>query len=315
LGEARCDLSLTGFDEFELGELFAVRTQGRPIPMMRRSLPGTRSRSRAIYGCSAVTDCSAATAQWATDVARLLGGVAPHLMVTDPPYGVNYDPAWRNQAGRSINGTTRRIATGTVIKPIGARAVGKVVNDDRADWREAWALFPGSVAYIWHAGTKAGIVQDSLAACGFETRSQIIWAKNNFAIGRGHYHCKHEPCWYVVRKGSTASWVGDHSQTTLWQIDKNLKSETGHGTQKPVECMRRPIENNASPGQAVYEPFSGSGTTIIAAEMTGRVCHAIEIAPAYVDVAVKRWQDFTGRQAALDGDGRSFDTVAAQRAR
>src|SRR3984893_9884559 len=127
-----------------------------------------------------------------------------------------------------------------------------------------------SVAYIWHAGTKAGIVQDSLAACGFETRSQIIWAKNNFAIGRGHYHCKHEPCWYVVRKGSTASWVGDHSQTTLWQIDKNLKSETGHGTQKPVECMRRPIENNASPGQAVYEPFSGSGTTIIAAEMAGR---------------------------------------------
>src|ERR1700719_3667982 len=85
------------------------------------------------------------------------------------------------------------------------------------------------------------------------------------AIGRGHYHCKHEPCWYVVRKGSTASWVGDHCQTTLWQIDKNLKSETGHGTQKPVECMRRPIENNASPGQAVYEPFSGSGTTIIAA--------------------------------------------------
>src|SRR5438105_5146611 len=108
-------------------------------------------------------------------------------MVTDPPYGVNYDPAWRNQAGRSINGTTRRIAAGPVIKPIGARAVGKVVNDDRADWREAWALFPGSVAYIWHAGTKAGIVQDSLAACGFETRSQIIWAKNNFAIGRGHY--------------------------------------------------------------------------------------------------------------------------------
>src|SRR6476619_5010465 len=87
--------------------------------------------------------------------------------------------------GRSTNGTTQRIATGTFIKPIGARAVGKVVNDDRADWREAWALFPGSVAYIWHAGTKAGIVQDSLAACGFETRSQIIWAKNNFAIGRG----------------------------------------------------------------------------------------------------------------------------------
>jgi hypothetical protein len=86
-------------------------------------------------------------------------------MVTDPPYGVNYDPAWRNQAGRSINGTTRRMATGTVIKPIGARAVGKVVNDDRADWREAWAPFLGSVAYIWHVGTTADIVQDSLRPC------------------------------------------------------------------------------------------------------------------------------------------------------
>src|SRR5205814_4638837 len=113
-------------------------------------------------------------------------------------------------------------AEGIIRQKKSSRAIGEVVNDDRADWREAWALVSGSVAYIWQAGTKAGIVQDSLAACGFETRAQIIWAKNNFAIGRGHYHCKHEPCWYVVRKGSTASWVGDHSQTTLWQIDKNL---------------------------------------------------------------------------------------------
>src|SRR5436853_2443329 len=286
-----------------------------PIPTMPQSHPRTRSRSRATYGCSAAINCSAATAQWRPTLSACSVASRRTLWSPTRPTALITNPAWRHQAGRSINGTTRRIAAGTVIKPIGARAVGKVVNDDRADRREAWALFPGSVAYIWHAGTKAGIVQDSLAACGFETRSQIIWAKNNFAIGRGHYHCKHEPCWYVVRKGSTAPWVGDQSQTTLWQIDKNLKSETGHGTQKPVECMRRPIENNASPGQAVYEPFSGSGTTIIAAEMTSRVCHAIEIAPAYVDVAVKRWQEFTGQQAVLDGDGRSFDTVAAQRAR
>ena len=117
----------------------------------------------------------------------------------------------------------------------------------------------------------------------------------------------------MATKGGTASWVGDHSQTTLWQIDKNLKSETGHGTQKPVECMRRPIENNSSTGQAIYDPFLGSGTTVIAAEMTGRSCIGLEISPGYVDVIVKRWQDFAGAQATLDGDGRTFDDIAATR--
>ena len=93
----------------------------------------------------------------------------------------------------------------------------------------------------------------------------------------------------------------------MWQIaSKGQDTDTVHGTQKPVECMRRPIENNSSPGQAVYEPFSGSGTTIIAAEMTGRACHAIELSPAYVDVAVRRWQAFTGQQATLEGEGCSF---------
>jgi DNA modification methylase len=240
----------------------------------------------------------------ATDVERVLAGVAPHLMVTDPPYGVNYDPAWRNRAA----------AEGTIGQKKASRAIGEVANDDRADWREAWALFPGDVAYVWHAGTKAAIVQESLEACDLQVRTQIVWAKNNFAISRGHYYVQHEPCWYAV-KTAAGHWAGDRSQNTLWQIDKPMKSETGHSTQKPVECMRRPIENNSSPGQAVYEPFSGSGTTIIAAEMTGRGCHAIEITPAYVDVAVKRWQEFTGRRAVLDGDGRKFDTVAAERAR
>jgi DNA modification methylase len=125
----------------------------------------------------------------AIDVERALGGVEPHLMVTDPPYGVNYDPAWRNEAGRSVNCQTVRLSSGNAARPLGARAVGKVENDDRADWSEAWVLFPGTVVYVWHAGIKAGIVQASLEACGFDTRAQIVWAKNNFAIGRGHYHC------------------------------------------------------------------------------------------------------------------------------
>lgn len=227
-------------------------------------------------------------------VDKALNGIKPNLMVTDPPYGVEYDADWRNQVERA-NG-----------KKIGGRAVGKVENDDNADWREAWALFPGNIAYIWHAGKFAGTVQNSLEACGFDIRSQIIWAKSNFAISRGDYHWQHEPCWYAVRKGGTGNWMGDRKQTTLWQIDKPQKSETGHSTQKPVECMRRPIENNSSPGQAVYEPFSGSGTTIIACEQTGRTCHAIELNPAYVDVAVQRWQNLTGLKATHGETGEAF---------
>jgi len=108
-------------------------------------------------------------------------------------------------------------------------------------------------------------------------------------------------------------WHGDHSQSTLWAIKAREDGGVGHGTQKPVECMRRPIENNSSPGQAVYEPFSGSGTTIIACEQTGRACHAIELSPAYVDVAVLRWQAFAGKEATLEGDDRTFAEIASMR--
>ena len=215
-------------------------------------------------------------------------------MVTDPPYGVEYDPAWREKAGVAASGTAK----------------GKVLNDDKADWREAWALFPGDVAYVWHAGLYAGVVGDSLAACDLMLRSQIIWDKGQLVLSRGDYHWEHEPCWYAVKKGAKGHWAGDRKQTTVWHIAKPKKNETGHGTQKPVECMKRPIENNSSPGQAVYEPFSGSGTTIIAGEMTGRLIHAIELNPAYVDVAIKRWQDFTGMAATLEGDGRTFNEIA-----
>jgi DNA modification methylase len=232
----------------------------------------------------------------AADVAKILDEVSPHLMVTDPPYGVDYDPAWRTRAGLKHD----------------KLKLGKVANDNRADWREAWALFPGTVAYVWHAGRHASTVQDSLVAEGFDVRSQIIWAKDRFALSRGHYHWQHEPCWYAVRNGP-AGWTGDRKQSTLWQIPAREGPGFEHGTQKPVECMKRPIENNSSPGQAVYEPFSGSGTTIIAAEITGRVCHAIELLPQYVDVAVERWQSFTGENAKLEADGRSFQAVGVER--
>ncbi|MEX3690616.1 site-specific DNA-methyltransferase [Paraburkholderia sp. BR14263] len=233
---------------------------------------------------------------------RALVGVRPSLMVTDPPYGVEYDADWRNRV-QMIEGERRGAH--------GSRSTGKVLNDTRADWREAWAQFPGDVAYVWHAGIHADTVAVSLHACGFAIRSQIIWGKARFVVSRGHYHWQHEPCFYAVREGKTASWCGDRSQSTLWQIE-HRKSESGHSTQKPVEAMRRPIENHTSPGQAVYEPFCGSGTTIIAAESVGRACHAIEFNPAYCDVAVLRWQQQTQLQAIRERDGMTFAACAQQ---
>ena len=579
------DLALTGFGE---DEILALRSTGiagltdpdevPPLPERAATRPGDLWRlgsHRLICGDATV----------AQDVGRVLGGGRPHLLVSDPPYGVNYDPAWRKRAGLADGGDL---------------ATGKVMNDDRADWREAWALFPGDVAYVWHGALHAATVAGSLEAAGFAIRSQIIWDKTRLVIGRGDYHWQHEPCqpagtmvqkviergagsqpakieevpietllegdfvvsynpyesvvrrrgreitrfgkrrfeglmhsisaggrvtratpehrfsvrlnpdaagkqvvylmrrgdwwrtgrvalfntrgfglstrladnkaeeawivsvhdtsceaqcaeqvlscrygiptthwevdgwarepdrqrspemiagiyasldlsalaaratlllrdyrlerdhpfirsgeqlifsrratrlvracnvfaqimqipvptngdefawvtvsgndaapfsgtvysmdvdqdlhyvadglithncWYCVRKGSKGHWSGDRRQTTVWQIP-HRRNDSGHGTQKPVECMKRPIENNSSPGQAVYEPFCGSGTTIIAAEMTGRACHAVEIDPAYVDMAIKRWEAFAGEKAVLEGDGRSFADIAAER--
>lgn len=297
LQELGFDLNLAGFTDDELAALTADATAGLTDPDATPEPEGTAvsregevwllGRHRLICGDSTRAD----------HVEALLGEVKPHLMVTDPPYGVEYDPKWRAEAG--VNKNTGKL--------------GEVLNDDRADWRDAWALFPGDVAYVWHADRRASEVQASLEASDFEIRCQIVWAKERFALSRGHYHWQHEPCWYAVRRGSAGHWCGDRSQSTLWRINAREDGGSGHGTQKPVECMRRPIENNSSPGQAIYEPFSGSGTTLIACEMTGRHCYAVELNPVYVDVAVRRWQEFTGKEATLEGDGRTFAAIAAER--
>jgi DNA modification methylase len=237
----------------------------------------------------------------AVDVASVLAGSAPHLMIADPPYGVSYEPSWRAR---------RKLSRGKL-------AQGKVLNDDRADWREAYALFPGDVAYVWHGALHGDVVAAGLAACGLQLRAQIIWAKQHFTLSRGDYHWKHEACWYAVREGKGSHWRGDRTQTTVWEIVNNnpfgnrqREQSWGHGTQKPVECMRRPIDNNSRPGQAIYDPFLGSGTSLIAAEMTGRICCGLELNPAYVDVVVRRWQLFTGRAAKHQASGQSFDERA-----
>jgi DNA modification methylase len=300
------DLGLLGFDGATLDRLLAEATgeahgagdsdPDAPAPPPPE-IPVSRPGDLWLLGRHHLL-CGDATS--AADVARLLDGTRPHLMITDPPYGVNYDPEWRNEAG--VSATMR---------------TGKVANDDRADWREAWALFPGDVAYVWHAGVHARTVIESLEAAGFVVRSQIVWAKSRFVLGRGDYHWQHEPCLYAVRKGATGHWQGARDQATLWPISTGGDEDaaTIHGTQKPVECMRRPILNNSAPGEAVYEPFCGSGSTIIAAETTGRICYAMDVDARYVDVAVRRWQAFTGRAAVLAGEDRVFDDVVTARGR
>ncbi|HXG70578.1 MAG TPA: DNA methyltransferase [Gemmatimonadaceae bacterium] len=220
----------------------------------------------------------------ADDVTRVLAGARPRLMVTDPPYGVGYDPAWRIRAGVSSS-----------------KRMGTVENDDRADWREVWALFPGEVAYVWHGGIFAGVVEASLRAAQFEVRTQIVWRKQQFVLGRGHYHWQHEPAWYAVRSGSSARWGGSRKESTIWDIQtKDDTGQTTHSTQKPVECMARPMRNHTA--TEVYEPFNGSGSTLIAGEQLGRAVYAIELNPSYVQQAIDRWEAFTGQKAIKDGE-------------
>ena len=309
------DLTILGFDDGELTRQLANEEEARPtdeddvpaVPIASITKPGDLWLLRPRKGRSHRLFCGDATASH--DTSRLLTGQqVPLLMVTDPPYGVDLEPEWRERAG--LNPRTRQ--------------GGKISNDDRVDWSEAWALFPGDVAYIWHAGIYAAQVALGLQSCRFEIRSQIIWVKQHFAISRGAYHWRHEPCWYAVRKGQTGHWIGDRKQTTVWEVP-NLNpfggecaaenEVTGHGTQKPVEIMRRPILNHTRSGEACYDPFLGSGSTLIAAESVGRVCYGVEIDPRYVDVAVLRWQRFTGKQAVLDGDGRTFEEIGRARRR
>ena len=304
LGELQAldfDLGLTGFTPVEIDN-FMFRDQDDAADQILATAPAelvSQPGDLWICGDHRVL-CGDSTSE--EQVARLLNTAKPVLMVTDPPYGISLDPTWRERAGLG------RI-----------RQTGAVANDDQVDWAKAYALFPGDVAYIWHAGVHANEVAQGLESCGFRIRSQIIWAKQHFALSRGDYHWQHEPCWYAVREGATSGWCGDRSQSTLWAV-ANLnpfggtgEEATGHGTQKPLELMRRPILNNSCQGDVVYDPFLGSGTTLIAAEKTGRICYGLDIDPCYVDVIVRRWQQATGKPALLEGTDTTFDEESVKR--
>lgn len=218
-------------------------------------------------------------------VERLLAGEPVSVMVTDPPYGVGVDHSWRDG----------------VRQPAGSARTATLLNDDRSDWREAYQLSGARVAYVWHGALQAGLVGQGLIEAGFELRQQIIWAKQIHALSRAHYQWRHEPCWYAVRKGTSANWQGGRKQTTVWEEASPIAgfgggrddAATPHPTQKPVALYTRPILNHTGPGEVVYDPFAGSGTALIAAEQHDRRALLIELDPAWCDVIRDRYQALT----------------------
>jgi DNA modification methylase len=215
----------------------------------------------------------------AEDVARLMGGEKAGLMVTDPPYGVDYD-------GGAANTKKREKLSGDNNTDLFDKATGIAAS-----------MMPSGAWYIWHAGRLAEPVYSAIKRCGWDVRALLIWnkLKPHYGAPMAHYCQKHEPCLYAVR--GNADFDGPSNECTVWDIEQPRKNEH-HPTQKPVECMARAIRNHKK--TTVYDPFLGSGTTLIAAEQLGRKCYGLEISPAYCDVIVKRWENLTGGKAELE---------------
>lgn len=298
------DLDITGFSEKELNEIFAAGdtqageddTPAPPVnPVSNTGDLWLCGRHRVICGDSTQP----------TVVARLLGKRKPILMVTDPPYGIELDSEWRDRAGFNMKHRTEGHTETTIS------------GDTRADWSEVFALVPSiQVAYVWHASVFTSEVLAGLIRIGFLYPQQIIWNKGRVVMTRTHYWYQHEPCWYVRKKN--APWYGKPgaSNSTIWDsaspkfiMGGSHEEKFDHPTQKPVELMRHSILNHLKRGEIVFEPFLGSGTTLAAAEITERVCCGIELDPKYVDVVVQRWQKLSGKEATLDGEGRTFTQV------
>jgi hypothetical protein len=315
------DLELTGFDERELEDLLAdpdLIDQANVIPEVPAN-PVTISGDLWLCGNPRNPHrilCGDSTSPEA--VSRLLGARKPSLMVTDPPFGIELDSEWRDRAGLNGHGA----AEPSYMK---SRTKGhhetSISGDTRADWSGAFELVPSlQAAYVWHASKFTSQVLAGLLRIGFIHHQQIIWDKQRTVLTRTLYWFQHEPCWFVRKKN--APWFGKPGEnSTIWSCPSpkfimggsNKEEKFDHPTQKPVELMRRPILNHTKKRELVYDPFIGSGTTLAAAEITGRACCGIELDPKYVDVAVLRWQGLSNQEARLESDGRTFDEVRAER--
>lgn len=311
------DLELTGFGSIELDALLRDplaeerAEEAPPLPAIATTQPGDLwilDQHRVL--------CGDATSPEA--VTRLLAGRKPILMVTDPPYGVELDSEWRDRAG--INKHSPAEAS-YMKRRIEGHTQTTISGDTIADWSHAFELVPSlQVAYVWHASRFTSEVLRGLLRIGFVHHQQIIWRKTAAALTRSHYWFQHEPCWYVRKK--KAAWFGKPGEnTTIWDaaspkmiMGGSEEEKFDHPTQKPVDLMRRPVLNHTKRGEMVYDPFLGSGTTLVAAELTERCCYGLELDPKYVDVIIERWQLLTGKQARLgEENGQTFEGAKASR--
>jgi DNA modification methylase len=303
------DLSLTGFESSEIDALLASMEspEGSPdadeIPDAPKA-PRARTGDLIHLGEHRLL-CGDATNP--DDVRRLLGGDEPKLLVTDPPYGVEYDARWRD--GMERNDLAKAEPTNAnYMRSEVHRATG-IVGDTKADWSDAFELVPSlDFGYVWHASRHQLEVEAGLRRIGWEIAQQIIWVKPVLILSRQHYHWRHEPCFYARRidRDSPVPWYAPRDQTTVWEAASPKQimathepedAKADHPCQKPAALYSIPIINHTKRGECLYDPFAGSGTAIIAAEMSGRRCLAMEIDPIFVDVTVERWQSFTGKRA------------------
>ena len=232
------------------------------------------------------------------DVSRVAAAEPADLVFTDPPYNVDYEGYTEERL--KIQGDR-----------MSAEEFCHFLQGAFQSCRKS--IKAGAPLYICHSSSWQREFQNALEAAGFTVRCQIIWAKNTFAWGFGRYKFQHEPMFYCHVVGQSDAWYGDKSQSTLWQENKPAANRL-HPTMKPVELIERALANSSKAGDLVLDPFGGSGSTMIGCERHNRYARLVEIDPKYVDVAVRRWQEYTGKAATLDGDGRTFEEVARARA-
>jgi DNA modification methylase len=225
-------------------------------------------------------------------VDRLMNGKQAALCATDPPYLVDYTGDRPNDSGKDWSETYREVE----------------ITDAEAFFRGVFTnvlnvIAPKAAIYCWHAHKRQGLISRLWEELDILDHQQVIWVKPSPVFGRVYWHFRHEPCMMGWRKGSQPEHDSDHAFNSVWEIDWEGKARivgNKHPTQKPVEIFARPMRKHTRAGDICFEPFSGSGSQLIAAEQQGRVCYAMELEPTFVDVAVRRWEAFTGKNAAIE---------------